>query len=116
MNKNDLSGSTEPLRSTIGEREGEGIERLSLEKIRAAGRNIGEQLQQQLEERPYVVLGAVAGAGFVAGALVGSRLGQIAVAIGGGYLVRNLLRGQGGDVQKLVKQGIDKLTSERSTS
>jgi hypothetical protein len=117
MNKNELGGSSEPLRSNVGdsgilgERSG-----LSLEKIRSVGQNLGEQIEEQLAERPYVVLGAVAGVGFVAGALVGSRLGQIAVAIAGGYLIRNAIRSQGGDVQKLVKQGIDKLTSERSTA
>jgi hypothetical protein len=116
MNKNELSGSTEPLRSDAGARGGGDDARISIEKLRAAGRNLGEQLQEQLDERPYVVLGAAVGAGFVAGALVGSRIGQIAVAIAAGYVIRNALRTQGADVQKLVKQGIDKLTAERATS
>ena len=93
----------------------QGDEAMSLDKIRDVGKNLGEQLETQLKERPYVVLGAVAGVGFVAGSLLGSRLGQVAIALAGGYLVRNMIRGGGGDVQRIVKQGIDKLTQERSS-
>lgn len=90
-------------------------EPLSMDKIRDVGKNLGEQLETQIKDRPYVVLGAVAGVGFVAGSLLGSRLGQIAIALAGGYLVRNMIRGGGGgDVQRFVKEGIDKLTQERS--
>lgn len=91
-------------------------EPLSMDKIRDVGKNLGEQLETQIKDRPYVVLGAVAGVGFVAGSLLGSRLGQIAIALAGGYLVRNMIRGGGGgDVQRFVKEGIDKLTQERSS-
>ena len=118
MNKNEFSTSAnEPNRSTIGGGEMKGEqEGLSMERIKSVGQNLGQQIEQQLSDRPYVVLGAVAGVGFVAGALIGSRLGQIAVAIAGGYLIRNAIRAQGGDLQKVVKQGIDKLTNERTTA
>jgi ElaB/YqjD/DUF883 family membrane-anchored ribosome-binding protein len=88
---------------------------MSMDKIRDVGKNLGEQLETQMKDRPYVVLGAVAGVGFVAGSLLGSRLGQVAIALAGGYLVRNMIKGGGGgEVQRIVKEGIDKLTQERS--
>jgi ElaB/YqjD/DUF883 family membrane-anchored ribosome-binding protein len=88
---------------------------MSMDKIRDVGKNLGDQLETQMKDRPYVVLGAVAGVGFVAGSLLGSRLGQVAIALAGGYLVRNMIKGGGsGEVQRIVKEGLDKLTQERS--
>ena len=85
-----------------------------LAKLRDVGRNLSEQLEVQMRERPYVVLGAAAGVGFALGAMVGSRLGQIALAAGVGYVGKNLLRGVAAEeVQKLVKRGIDRLTQDR---
>ena len=99
-----------------GQGQGGNDDAMSLDKIRDVGKNLGEQLETQMKERPYVVLGAVAGVGFVAGSLLGSRLGQVAIALAGGYVVRNMIRGGGGgDVQRLVKEGIDKLTQERAS-
>jgi hypothetical protein len=83
-------------------------------RLRDVGRNLGEQIEVQLRERPYVVMGAVAGLGFAAGSLLGSRLGQIAIALAGGYLLRNAIKSDGQGVQRFVKEGIDKLTQERA--
>jgi hypothetical protein len=120
MNKTEESGQESKARgaSRVGSLGQEGEGELSLDRVREITRNLGEQLETQIHERPFVVLGAVAGASFVAGSLLGSRLGQIAVAIAGGYLVRNALNqaaGPGG-VQRVVKESIEKITHPERTT
>jgi hypothetical protein len=58
-----------------------------------------------------VVIGAAAGLGFVAGSLFGSRLGQVLLAAGVGYLAKNVLEGDIGIDH--IKEGIERLTNER---
>jgi hypothetical protein len=78
---------------------------------REVGRNLGAQLGAQARKRPYVMLGAAAGIGFVAGSLFGSRLGQIAIAAGIGYVAKNMLEGEM-DLESL-RQNIERLAQER---
>jgi hypothetical protein len=80
-----------------------------MDRWREVGRNLGAQLEEQLQKRPYVVVGAAAGIGFVAGSLFGSRLGQMLLAAGLGYVVKNVLEGQG--VESL-QAGLEKLTAD----
>ena len=68
---------------------------VALERLKEVGKNLGDQIEDQLRERPYVVLGVATGIGFIAGSVMGSRLGQMAVALAGGYLARNLLANAG---------------------
>jgi ElaB/YqjD/DUF883 family membrane-anchored ribosome-binding protein len=84
--------------------EGHGVD---IERLREAGRNLGSQLEEQMVRRPYVVVGAAAGIGFVAGSLFGSRLGQMILAVGVGYAAKNVLASSGG-LEK-IRSGIDKL-------
>ena len=49
----------------------------SVEDVVRIARTTRRRLERELNERPAVVLAAVAGASFVAGAAVGSRLGRI---------------------------------------
>jgi hypothetical protein len=79
---------------------------VELARLREAGANIGSQIQEQARKRPYVVIGAAAGLGFVAGSLLGSRLGQVLLAAGVGYVVRNVL--QDGAVERL-QDALDRL-------
>jgi hypothetical protein len=90
----------EPAKERVG---------VEIERLKAAGRNLGRQLEAQVRERPLVALGAAAGIGFVAGALVGSRLGQLAIALGIGYVAKNLVNGEPGGIERLVERGIEKL-------
>jgi ElaB/YqjD/DUF883 family membrane-anchored ribosome-binding protein len=80
-------------------------------RLREAGKNLGTQLEEQVRKRPYVVIGAAAGLGFVAGSLFGSRLGQVLLAAGLGYLAKNVLEGDIGIDH--IKEGIERLTNER---
>jgi hypothetical protein len=104
-------------------REMEGLDmdeaKRAMDKLRDVGRNLGGQIETQMQERPFVVLGATLGFGFAAGALFGSRLGQIALALAAGYGLRNLVASEGGipqgdRVEHFVKEGIDKITQDRA--
>jgi len=86
---------------------------LDVARLREVGRNLGEQIEEQVQKRPYVVIGAAAGIGFVAGSLFGSRLGQMLLAAGLGYVAKNLIAGEI-DVERL-KEKLEELSGERST-
>jgi hypothetical protein len=101
-------------RRARGERtgaHGEHLRALEMERLRAVGRNLGAQLGEQVQKRPYVVIGAAAGLGFVAGSLLGSRLGQMLLAAGIGYVVKNLAEGELG-VER-IQERLEQLTGER---
>jgi len=107
-------GRTYPRRrESIGrtgeERVGGGLD---TERLRAVGRNLGAQLEEQARKRPYVVIGAAAGVGFVLGSLFGSRLGQMLLAVGVGYVAKNVLEGDIGFER--IQEGIEKMSGERS--
>ena len=85
--------------------------RVQFERLRDAGRNLGVQLEEQVHKRPYVVLGAAAGAGLVAGSLFGRRLGQVLLAAGVGYVARNVVGG-GFDIDR-IQAGLERLAGER---
>ncbi len=86
--------------------------RIEVAKLREVGRNLGSQLEEQTRKRPYVVVGAAAGLGFVAGSIFGSRLGQVILAVGVGYAAKHLLGGDFG-VDRL-EEGLGKLAQERA--
>jgi hypothetical protein len=90
-----------------GSERGSGIE---MARLREVGRNLGAQLEEQARKRPYVVIGAAAGIGFVAGSLFGSRLGQVLLACGLGYVAKNVVVGDLGIDR--IEAGIEKLTGE----
>lgn len=97
----------------IGERERlEEERRIEMARLREVGRNLGAQIEEQVQKRPYVVIGAAAGIGFVAGSLFGSRLGQVLLAAGLGYVAKNVLSGDIG-VER-IQEGIEKLAHERA--
>jgi hypothetical protein len=49
----------------------------SLEDARRMARGVQRKLRREMQDRPELVLAAVAGASFVAGAAVGSKVGRI---------------------------------------
>jgi hypothetical protein len=87
---------------------------LDVARLREVGKNLGEQIGEQVQKRPYVVIGAAAGIGFVAGSLFGSRLGQMLLAAGLGYVAKNLVGGDL-DVERL-REKLEELSGERSTA
>lgn len=87
-------------------------EKREMARLREAGRNLGAQLEEQVRKRPYVVIGAAAGLGFVAGSLLGSRLGQLLLAAGIGYAAKDALEGDL-DLDR-IRDGIDRLMHERA--
>ena len=90
-------------------RRPEGGQSFDLARMRELGRNLGGQLQAQARKRPYMMLGAAAGIGFVAGSLFGSRLGQVAIAAAVGYFARNVLEGEMGEP---IRHGFEKLAQQ----
>ncbi len=88
----------------------EGRPRIEVDRLREVGRNLGDQLDEQVRKRPYVVLGAAAGVGFVAGSILGSRLGQVLLAVGVGYAAKHVLGGEFG--LDRLQAGLERLTGE----
>jgi len=83
---------------------------IEMDRLREVGRNLGGQIDEQVRKRPYAVLGAAAGFGFVAGSILGSRLGQVLLAAGIGYAAKRVL---GGDFSiERVQAELEKLTAE----
>jgi hypothetical protein len=83
---------------------------LDLDRLREVGRNLGGQLDEQVRKRPYAVLGAAAGFGFVAGSILGSRFGQVLLAAGVGYAAKRVLGDEFG-VDR-IQAGLERLTRE----
>lgn len=89
-------------------------EGLDVARLKEVGKNLGEQIEEQVQKRPYVVIGAAAGIGFVAGSLFGSRLGQMLLAAGLGYVAKNLVSGNI-DVDRLQEK-LEEISGEHSTA
>lgn len=87
---------------------------IDVARLREVGKNLGAQIEEQVQKRPYVVIGAAAGIGFVAGSLFGSRLGQMLLAAGLGYVAKNLVAGNI-DVERLQEK-LEEISGERSTA
>ena len=108
MNRTDLESQGERVaRERMGEREhragGRGFE---VDRWREIGQNLGEQIDRQVRRRPYVIVGAAAGIGFVAGSLLGSKLGQMLLAMGIGFFVKSALDGDFST--ETVRAGLEK--------
>jgi|HubBroStandDraft_6_1064221.scaffolds.fasta_scaffold331761_2 hypothetical protein len=83
---------------------------IEMDRLREVGRNLSGQFDEQVRKRPYAVVGAAAGIGFVAGSILGSRLGQMLLAVGIGYAAKRVLGGEFG-IDRL-QAGLEKLTSD----
>ncbi len=83
---------------------------IEMDRLREVGRNLGGQIDEQVRKRPYAVLGAAVGFGFVAGSILGSRLGQVLLAAGVGYAAKRVLGGEFGIDR--IQAGLEKLTSD----
>jgi ElaB/YqjD/DUF883 family membrane-anchored ribosome-binding protein len=109
------AGYDERKSTRAGERVARAADRgrIELARLREAGKNVGAQIEEQVQKRPHVVIGAAAGLGFVAGSLFGSRLGQVLLAAGLGYVARNFV--EGGDIDRL-REGLERLAREPERS
>ncbi len=86
--------------------------RRRIREFAEVARNLGSQIDEQVHKRPYVVVGSTAVLGFVAGSLFGSRFGQLVLAVGLGYVARNVL---GGEIDVAsIGAGVGKLAGEGS--
>ena len=81
-------------------------------RLRELGGRLGAQLEAHARKHPYATISAAAGLGFVAGSLFGSKLGQVALAAGAGYVAKNVLEGD--LAVELLRQAIEKLAPERT--
>ena len=103
-------------RAHTAEHDDEARLKTEIARLREAGRNLGEQIDEQVRKRPYVALGAAAGVGFVAGSLFGSRLGQVLLAAGIGYAAKHALGGDLGLGLDRIHSALEKLTREAARS
>lgn len=87
---------------------GETRRRFEMDCLREAGKNLSEQIDEQVRKRPYVMMGAAVGVGFVAGSFLGSRLGQMLLAVGIGFVARSALEGELS--AEALRNGIEKIT------
>jgi hypothetical protein len=67
-------------------------------------------VEEQVHKRPFAILGATVGLGFAAGSLFGSRLGQMLLAGGIGYIIRNAT-GAEPSVDR-IRTGLERLAGE----
>jgi hypothetical protein len=71
-----------------------GAKKIPSEMLRI-GRDLPRTIRREMDERPAIVLATVAGTSFVAGAVLGSRIGRVLLAtlipIGAQYLMRTRL-------------------------
>jgi hypothetical protein len=93
------SGSAQDESSTRGGATGKsnkGKPRISaadMKRVLEAGRRIGNDAVGYTRRRPQLAIGVALGAGFVAGSIFGSRLGQVMMAGAAGYLIKHALLG-----------------------
>lgn len=92
-NQAERAAGDERLGERRARRAGGTRRRLEMDRLREVGKNLSEQIDQQVRKRPYVVAGAAVGVGFVAGSFLGSRLGQMLLAAGIGFAARSALAG-----------------------
>lgn len=93
-----------PMRETVSD--------TSDDQIAAMTRNVGKGLVDYAKKNPVVVLGAAAGAGFVLGSALGSKVGRIVLTVVAGYAVQSMIGEHG--VQKLVTGGVDQILKARA--
>ena len=94
------------------ERLQENVRKVDIGRLRDVGRNLAAQLEQQTVKKPFFVIGAAAGLGFVAGSVLGSRLGQVLLAAAAGYFAKNVLEGDIG--LERLEDNLEKLAHERT--
>jgi hypothetical protein len=66
-------------------------------ELREVAGKIQRTVSEQIEKAPYVVPIAAAGAGFIAGTLMASKLTRTLLLVGGGYAVAEFIRSGGVD-------------------
>lgn len=81
-------------RAEAGPRSGSASKRA---KIRELTAEVPARLQAQFRENPVATIAAVGAGSFVLGALVGSKLGRIALAAAAPHVVERILQGALGD-------------------
>jgi hypothetical protein len=77
----------------------------SFAKISRLSRELPRRIERELKTNPTALVGAVAGASFLLGALVGSKIGRLAIAAAIPYAVKHLFEGDVGNyVRGLLKE------------
>ena len=86
----DKSADKRAKRSDLRSHDEHGVD---VKKVLSEAKSLGRRLETQMAARPLTVLAAASGASFVAGAILGRRVGQLAVAIGLGFVASRLFEG-----------------------
>jgi hypothetical protein len=66
----------------------------NLDELRRLGRTLPRKVRHEMAERPQLVLAAVAGVSFLAGATLGSRLGRLVLSAAIPIALERLVAGQ----------------------
>ncbi len=106
---NNTSNDVGTETSKRNKKRSDDVHGVDLKKYLEAGKTVGRSLEQQINERPYLTLGIVGATGFFLGSLIGSRIGQLAVAIGIGYAATKLIENNDIDVKEVAKKVSDAL-------
>ena len=81
-----------------------------LDEAISTGRHALDNVQGELERRPYVAMGVAAGVAFGVGTILGSRLLRWASVLGAGYAVAQLMRSENGKrVGETVRARVEEL-------
>jgi hypothetical protein len=117
MNQNTSQGSEERRTESIA-RPKRARSESQIDQLARAAQNAREGIVEYVKERPIAALGIAAGAGFVAGCVLGSRVGRIALMVAAGSVAQDLLNeslGEGG-VKKLVTDELSRFARSRESS
>jgi hypothetical protein len=71
----------------------ESFERTNTKRVLEMARKLGADATAQARRRPQLAIGVALAVGFVAGSVLGTRLGQVLVAGAAGYLIKHVLLG-----------------------
>jgi hypothetical protein len=118
MNQNTGQGSDEQGAEHVGYAKKGFVDRSQLDQLARAARNVGEDVANYVRRRPVAAIGIAAGAAFVAGTVLGSRVGRFALIMAAGSLAQDILDeslGEGG-VKKLVTDELSRLVRSRASS
>ena len=80
-----------------------------MDKVRETMRKLGTDAIEQTKAHPQIAVGVGVGIGFIAGSIFGTRLGQLACALGAGYVLKHALAN--GASLDSIQRSIEKLVN-----
>ena len=89
-----------------------------IDELARVARDVGGEIAAYVKKRPVAAVGVAAGAGFVVGTLVGSRIARVALTMAAGYAVQEIVEGALGEggVKKVIADELARRRREGSSS